>query len=839
MPPEDLESAGSRLSRRDLLAKSGLLLAGSILTDAFVFPALAGSKTVASSDILEEIKRFQTMGSVLYVAAHPDDENTELIAYFARGLNYRMAYLSLTRGDGGQNVLGGEIGADLGAIRTQELLAARRLDGGRQFFTRALDFGFSKDFRKTLTIWDRQQVLADIVRVIRTFRPDVMITRFAPEPSGTHGHHTASAVLAVEAFKLAGDPSAFPDQLKDLSPWQPKRIVQNGGAGADSPSLEIGGLDPVLGVSYSEIAGRSRGMHQSQFGTSGFIGGRGGSRREAFRLLGGDPATKDIFEGVELTWARVGTGGEEIATLAAKLVSGFTEAQPEASLPLLLEIRSKVTSLPTSPLVSEKLKSLDLLIQHCLGLVVETSILEAEVVPGEKLRLQHSVRLSSTYPVRWLGVHYPATGGKLGKSVELRRGQQASREDTPVLPPNTPLSQPYWLRNEAAAGMFRVDNPRDIGLPENPPAFPVIYEFVVNGQAISITTEPVQRMAQAGGVKATRRLEVIAPVSILPSTTVELFAPSASKTVTIAVTAARSGAKGVLGLDVPAGWSVTPTKRAFELKSAGDKLKFDFTVHAPAKSEVGVISAHVLVNGKSYGVERKTIEYPHIPTLLLQPRATFKAVALNCEVTAKKVGYLPGAGDSVAAALTEMGCAVTQLSGADLVLDRLKDFDAVVVGVRAFNVRVDLSEQTSDALASFAEQGGTVVIQYTRPEGLKAKLFPYRLQLSTLRITDEHSAMTVLSPDHPAFNKPNRITQADFEGWVQERGTYFASEWDAHFAPLLASSDAGESPLKGSLLVAPYGKGTLVYTGLTFFRQLPAGVPGAYRLFANLVSLGR
>ena len=249
MPPEDLESAGSRLSRRDLLAKSGLLLAGSILTDAFVFPALAGSKTVASSDILEEIKRFQTMGSVLYVAAHPDDENTELIAYFARGLNYRMAYLSLTRGDGGQNVLGGEIGADLGAIRTQELLAARRLDGGRQFFTRALDFGFSKDFRKTLTIWDRQQVLADIVRVIRTFRPDVMITRFAPEPSGTHGHHTASAVLAVEAFKLAGDPSAFPDQLKDLSPWQPKRIVQNGGAGADSPSLEIGGLDPVLGVS--------------------------------------------------------------------------------------------------------------------------------------------------------------------------------------------------------------------------------------------------------------------------------------------------------------------------------------------------------------------------------------------------------------------------------------------------------------------------------------------------------------------------------------------------------------------------------------------------------------
>ncbi len=357
---------------------------------------------------------FRLMGSVLYVAAHPDDENNELIAYFARGLNYRTGYLSLTRGDGGQNVLGGEFGAELGAIRTQELLAARRLDGGRQFFTRALDFGFSKDFRKTLTIWDRQEVVADIVRVIRTFRPDVMITRFAPEPSGTHGHHTASAVLAIEAFKLSGDPNAFPDQLKDLMPWQPKRILQNGGAGPDAPSLEIAGVDPVLGVSYSEIAGRSRGMHQSQFGSSGFVGGRGGgggARRESFRLLGGDPATKDPFDGIDLTWARVGKGGEEIAALASKLVDGYNDSSPEASLPLLLEIHSKLNALPKDPLTTDKRKSLDLIIQHCLGLVVETLIPDAEVVPGEKLRLRHSAVVSSNYPVRWLGVHYPMTSG--------------------------------------------------------------------------------------------------------------------------------------------------------------------------------------------------------------------------------------------------------------------------------------------------------------------------------------------------------------------------------------------------------------------------------------------
>ena len=333
---------------------------------------------------------------------------------------------------------------------------------------------------------------------------------------------------------------------------------------------------------------------------------------------------------------------------------------------------------------------------------------------------------------------------------------------------------------------------------------------------------------------------MIAPVSILPETGVRLFGPGASKTISIAITSARPEVKGVLTLNLPAGWSVTPAKKSFELKAAGDKLNFEFTVKAPAKAEVGIIAAHVLVKGESFGVERKIIDYPHIPTLLLQPNATVRAVAVSCDVAAKKVGYLPGAGDGVAAALTEMGCVVTQLSGADLAEDKLKGFDTVVTGIRAFNVRGDLSDQTSEALATFAKQGGTVVVQYNRPDGLKTtQLLPYPLKLSTLRITDEYSPMTVLAPDHPALNKPNRITLADFEGWAQERGTYFASEWDAHFTPLLASEDAGEQPLQGGLLVAPYGKGFVVYTGLTFFRQLPAGVPGAYRLFANLVSLGR
>jgi hypothetical protein len=780
------------------------------------------------------------MGSVLYVAAHPDDENTLLIGYLARGKNYRTAYLSLTRGDGGQNVLGPEFGDKLGVIRTQELLAARHLDGGRQFFSRAVDFGYSKDYRETLNIWDRQEVVSDIVRVIRTFRPDVIITRFSLQPGGTHGHHTASAILALEAFKLAGDPRAFPEQLDTLTPWQPRRILVNGrgGEAGTGVQMEISGNDPVLGISFGELAGRSRAMHKTQ-GFGNFTFGGGGPRSESFQLLAGEPVTNDILDGIDTTWNRV-PGGAEIEKQADTIIAQFNPQDPAASVSALLKLHGLVAALSSSdPVVAEKRAQLDQILQDCLGLSVETTIPNAEIVPGEELKMRHTAMVRSGIPVRWLGVRYPAIKTEINKTIELGAGQAVSRDSVQTLPVNTPPSQPYWLREEGTPGMFRVDDPTLIGRPENPPVFPVEQLFEAGGQVLIVQDEPVQAAADPAQAERPRRLEVIPPVSLGFGSDIGLFAPGASRAVEVEITAFRPGVAGSLRLEAPAGWKVSPAKQLFELAKVGQRTPFQFIITAPAQATTAKIIASVEIGGIRYANARQEIHYPHIPPLLLQPLASMKAVALDLEVRGHKIGYLPGAGDSVGDDLKEMGYAVTTLTDEDLTPEKLHDFDAVVIGVRAFNVRTNLAAHLP-GLFAYVEAGGTVVAQYNRPDNSRTfKPAPYELRLSGDRVTDENATMTFLAPDHPVLNTPNKITQADFEGWVQERGIYFPNQWDEHFTPILACNDPGEAPLKGGLLVAKYGRGYFVYTGLDFFRQLPAGVPGAYRLFANLVSLGK
>ncbi len=787
------------------------------------------------------------MGSVLYIAAHPDDENTLLIAYLARGRNYRTAYLSLTRGDGGQNVLGPEFGEELGVARTQELLAARRLDGGRQFFTRAIDFGFSKDYRETLNIWDKQQVLSDVVRVIREFRPDVLIVRFSPEPGGTHGHHTASTVLALEAFKLAGDTNAFPDQLRDLAPWQPKRILwntggfQRGGTGTNSIRMEITGNDPVSGESFAEVAARSRAMHKTQgFDNFRGFGGGNGPRTESFQTLDGEPATNDILDGIDTTWNRV-TGGAGIGKLADEVIAQFNLQDPAASVPTLLKLRGALAALSvTDPVVAEKRVQLDRVLQACLGLEAETVIPQAEVVPGESLKMRHSAIVHSSVPVRWLGVRYPGIYvAEDGKSMELRPGQPAFRDSAQTLPANTPLSQPYWLREEGTTGMFRVKDPALIGRPENPLVFPVEQIFEVGGQTLVVPDGPVQLSTNAVNQEVRRRLDAIPPVSLDFGSEVELFAPGQPHPVNVEVTAYRAGVAGTVRLEAPADWKVEPDKRSFHLAKVGDHKRYKFTVTAPPELATVKIIASAEVGGARYQNERKEINYPHIPLQLLQPLASLKAVSLNLAIRGHRIGYLPGAGDSVADSLKQMGYAVTTLTDADLTPEKLRGFDAVVIGVRAFNVRTNLAAHLP-GLFAYVEAGGTVVEQYNRPDNSRTlKFAPYDLHLSGERVTDETAPVTFLAPDHPVLNTPNKITAADFDGWIQERGIYYPNQWDDHFTAILACSDPGEAPLKGGLLVAPYGKGYFVYTGLVFFRELPAGVPGAYRLFANLVSLGK
>jgi hypothetical protein len=439
-----------------------------------------------------------------------------------------------------------------------------------------------------------------------------------------------------------------------------------------------------------------------------------------------------------------------------------------------------------------------------------------------------------------VGVSYPRTrwrldvgGIALGK---LTPGEKATHDLEQTLPADTPLGQPYWLREEHTVGLFKVEPAGLIGQPENLPAFPVVYGFKVGGQTLEIDDVPVQ--APENGQPA-RRLDVIAPVSLRPLSEVRLFAPGSEHRVDIEVTAARDGASGTLELKAPDGWTVTPASQPFRLSSAGDNAKLSFTVKAPSAPGTAALTAEARVGDRTWNTGRVVIRHEHIPVQLLQPPARLKAVALDLAIKGRRVGYVPGAGDSVAEGLEEMGYEVTRLAGADLTPEKLRNLDAVVIGVRAYNVRDDLADHLP-ALFAYVENGGTVVAQYNRPNALKTnRLAPYDLRLSDARITDESAPVTFLAPDHPVLTTPNKIGASDMEGWVQERGIYFPTQWDSHFTPILASGDPGETPLKGGLLVAKHGRGHFVYTGLVFFRQLPAGVPGAYRLFANLVSLGK
>ena len=833
----------ARWLRFGLASGMAALLAGS----------LEGSEPLsASAAILQELRSFNTLGSVLHIAAHPDDENTQLITYFARGRGYRTAYLSLTRGDGGQNEIGPEFDEKLGVARTQELLAARRLDGGRQFFTRAIDFGYSKTPEETLRFWDRDQVLGDIVRVIRTFQPDVIVTRFPiPPGSGGHGHHTASGILGVEAFKLAGDANAYPEQIaQGLKAWQAKRVAWNGfgqqrGGGLSGPTVkvDIGGKDPVSGEGFGTIASRSRGKHVTQgFGNFGGGGDGSGPNEQTFMELGGEPAEKDLMDGIDTTWARY-PNGTEIGQLTEKVIAEFNPNNPAGSVAALLGIRSKLAALASDPLVDDKRGQLDRILQSCLGLSMETIAGQPEVVPDETATFRQTVTVRGEMPVKWIETRMRYPRGSKPADVELSAGQSRTNKITITVPADAPLTQPYWLREKGSSGSYRVDDSRLIGTPENAPTFPVEYVFEIGGQTLVVSDEPKCFVKDAKAERQ-RRVDVIPPVSLRFTADVSLFRPGSTQPVTVEVTAARSNTAGTLRLEIPADWKASPAAQEFRLAQVGEKQRFSFTVTAPANAASAQATASAVVNNHRYANQRIEINYAHLPFILLQPKSQARLVSLDFTVRGKNVGYLPGAGDDTAEALEQLGFAVTTLTGTDLATEKLKGLDAVVIGVRAFNERADLAANLTN-LFTYVENGGTVVAQYNRPNGLKApQLGPYPFSIQgpapQWRVTDERALVTFLAPDHAVLTTPNKIGPVDFEGWFQERGAYFPSSWDKeHYETVLAMADAGEPPLQSSLLVAKYGKGYYVYTGLAFFRQLPQGVPGAYRLFANLVSLGK
>jgi LmbE family N-acetylglucosaminyl deacetylase len=797
-----------------------------------------------AAEIQLALQKLNVLGRVLYIAAHPDDENTNLIALWANGSLYQTAYLSVTRGDGGQNLIGPELGEPLGVIRTQELLAARRTDHGQQFFTRAVDFGFSKSAAETLRIWDRDKILSDIVWTIRRWKPDVIVTRFSPDDDKTHGHHTASAILAREAFQAAGDPKRFPEQLAFVEVWKPTRIVWNTSPfffqnrnipfdPAGLTTLEAGGFSPLLGKAFTEIAAASLSMHKSQG-----VGSppRRGARKEYFKLLEGAPMTNSLFDGIETTWARV-PKSDAVAEKVKQLLATFAPADPAASVPKLLELRKSIATLDKKDWVVAKTGEIDTLIAACLALNIESSTTNAVVSAGQTLPIKLEAINRSNVPVQLLEARTPVSGQDSRLDVPLPQDQFVAKDLTPALPKDVTYTQPYWLRKPAAPGTFTVDDQKLIGLAENPFPFPVEITLRVGDQDIRYQLDTKYRTVDPIIGEVRQNLVIAPPVFANLQNSVFVFGDDKPKTVQVRVTASTGAVRGELRLEAPKGWRVEPASVPVELRAADAESFATFTIHPPPNPGEGTLRAVVKVDGRDYSFARERISYQHIGVHILMPAAEAKVVLADIKKKGELIGYIPGAGDDIPQSLQQIGYNVKTLDGSEITAENLKRFDAVVLGIRAYNTQDRIAGWQAELLA-YVKAGGVVVAQYNTTAELKTKAIgPFPFEISRERVTDETAEIRILVPDHPALNTPNKITADDFKGWVQERGLYFPNKWDANWTALLSCNDPGEKPLDGGLLVAKSGQGYFVYTGYAFFRQLPAGVPGAYRLFANLVSL--
>ena len=850
-------------------------------------------KTYSSADILLGLQKLNVLGSALYVAAHPDDENTRLIAYLSNGRLVETGYLSCTRGDGGQDLIGPEIREALGVIRTQELLAARRVDGGRQFFTRANDFGFSKTSAETFTIWDKEQVLADMVWVIRQRRPDVLITRFPPDPRAGHGHHQASAILAAEAFDAAGDPKRFPEQLKYVQPWQPKRLLWNTGGFFTRPGedlsaylkIDAGGYNALLGESYGEMAARSRSNHRSQgFGSSA----QRGEAPEYFQLVKGEPAKTDLFDGVDLTWNRV-PGGAAVGKAVEKVIQEYDAANPAASVAGLLRVREELLKLDKQGKVlggtkgyirvpgyfwlKTKQEQVEELLRACLGLYLEATTQESTVTPGEKLAITIEALNRSSIPVklRWVGganfndekiivaAHEENQIGLLGQtSVEdLTFNKSFSKQIDFVVPRDYSVSQPYWLRESGTTGMYKIpkviesidwpmhglaslDEWSVLGKPENIPVADILFELEINGSRI-LYSKPVQ-YKHTDPVLGERYqpLAVVPPVAVNIAGKAYVFADNQPKTVPVTLLAGQANMRGSLSLQVPAGWQVEPAAVPFELQAKDAEQTVEFRVRPTGgTSSAGQLRAVATVDGRAYSRGIQTIAYEHIPTQLLFPEAVAPLVRVELAKKGTNLGYIMGAGDDVPEALRQIGYNVTLLQPDAVTPALLARYDAVLLGVRAYNT-VERLRTVQPALLDYVKNGGNLIVQYTVDRGtVLPEIGPYPLTLSRDRVTVENAPVKFLNPSAPLLNTPNKITAKDFEGWVQEQGLYYPSKWDARYQTLISSHDPDEPAKDSAILVADYGKGHYIYTGLSLFRELPAGVPGAYRILANMISLGK
>ena len=816
---------------------------------------LAQRSFSGAAETKQSLDKLNVVGSALMIAAHPDDENTGVVAYLARGKKVRMAYLSLNRGEGGQNLIGPEQGVDIGLIRTQELLAARRIDGGEQFFTRMIDFGFSKNAKETMDKWGRENVLRDVVWVIRKYKPDVIIRRFSGTTQDGHGHHQTSAIIADEAFEAAADAKRFPEQLKHVSVWQAKRLVWNsfgGRPGTEAPtgnqplrvSMEVGDYDPYLGYSYGELAGWSRSQHKSQAMGSAE---RKGPQLNYFTTIKGEAPRTDLWDGIDTTWNRV-PGAAKIGELLAKAASEFNASKPTAVLPHLLEAR-RLLAPRTDHYSVLKRKDLDEAIAMVAGIWTELQAEKYLAIQGKTAKLTIAAIQRNDSEVTLQSASFSGVKGveSVAKATKLDKNKPVAVALNWAVAEDAPLTQPYFLIEPRSEAMFTVNDMDLLGLPQSPAPVVASIRFLVDGTEIELIRGVTHRYVNRSAGELTRPVMIVPPVSVRMSHESQVFPGMEARKMEVVLKANLPNLKGSLRLHIPAGWKAEPATVDFQIAAAEEEQALSFIVTPPAMDSAGKLTAVATVNGREITQGTHVLQYAHIPPQTTAPQASARVVRFTGKNLAKRVGYVMGAGDEVPEALRQLGCEVILLTEEDLATGSLSQYDAVVTGVRAFNTRADLRANAQHIFDEYVAKGGTMIVQYNVQEGgffggdtsLLNKVGPYPMTISRDRVTDEFAPLIFPKPDHRILQYPNRITAKDFEGWVQERGLYFANKWDERYEPIFSTQDPGEKPMLGGTLYAKYGQGHYLFTSYAWFRQLPAGVPGAYRLFANFLSLGK
>ncbi|MGI9580239.1 PIG-L family deacetylase [Chryseobacterium sp. RRHN12] len=815
-----------------------------------VFCSAQQVRPLKSSEIYRDLKTLKHLPKVLYLAAHPDDENTGLLSWLINDQNVETGYLSLTRGDGGQNLLGTEQGAALGLIRTHELLEARKLDGARQFFTRAIDFGFSKNTTDTFKQWNADSITADVVRVIRQFRPDVIICRFPPTAAAGHGQHAASAVVAEKAFKLAGDKNAFPDQLKYVNVWQPKRVLWNtfrfGGVNTTAENqlkVTVGQYDAQLGMGYGELAGLSRSLHKSQGAGTQSVAG---IRTEYFSHVIGEPAKTTLFDGVTKTWTS--QGNADIDQALDQIITAFNFNEPARSLPALLALRKKIMMLNDSDLKKDKIKSLDHIILSCAGFMGEVVTQQAEAVAGDHYNFRLNLISRAANPVVLEDVKWLNQSESFNRA--LSKDSLITIQHDIQIPPDAALTEPYWLANPPAdAATFSVPDETLVGLPEAEPPLNVWVGLKIGPEKFQVKLPlSFKKLDPVRG-------DVVEALRIVPAVELKFTQPlylvkeneDLHLSLNLKVNSDKQFSKGNLNLmyngERLGGTDVNPFNgKDFTIDYVIPKTKL-----ASINSSRLQLDAGFVADGVTYNKKQVLIQYPHLPSLQYFAPATVTVMKGDIQAKVKKVGYIEGAGDFIPEFLRIAGVQVdvlkdgdfygnTDASGGNSSQNKLSQYDAIVLGVRANNTEKKLG-RWMPFLWSYVKAGGNLVMQYnTNQDTTVDQLGMYNFSIANKRVTEENAAVTFLNPNHKLLNFPNKITADDFKGWVQERGAYFPAQWDAAYEPLFEMHDTDEEPLKGSTLYARYGKGNFIYTPLAFFRQLPAGNAGAARLFFNFLS---